>query len=107
MLAYEEKRGFIRMAVQCPAHYRLSGASATAPAVAEDLSGNGIALLTEQAITPGTGLRIEVLPAKSITPPLAAEARVVRCDPLGEGRYRIACALERVLPESEIGPGFP
>ena len=107
MLAYDEKRDFIRMAVQCPARYRLPGAEVPAAALAEDLSGNGIALLTGEPIGPGTELRIEVLPGKAITPPLAAEARVVRCTPFEGNRYRVACSLERVLDEKEIGPEFP
>jgi hypothetical protein len=47
------------------------------------------------------------MPGKSITPPLAAYVKVLRCDPSEDGRYTLACSLVRILEESEHGPDFP
>jgi hypothetical protein len=52
-------------------------------------------------------IALEVMPGKTITPPLSAFVKVVRCTQTEEGHYSLACAIERVLEEHEVGADFP
>ena len=104
---YAEKRDFRRMSVDCPARIRIAGADSRSAAVVKNLSGSGMLILTEQELLPGTQLAVEILPGRDITPPLSAEARVVRVQPKDRGVYNIACRFERILPQDEVGPHFP
>jgi len=107
MIDYSEKRDFLRMSIECPARYRVEGATQVTPAVVQNLSGNGVLLLTEQPLPAASRLALEVLPGKIITPPLAAYVQVIRCDPTAEGSFSVACSIERILSEEEVGPDFP
>jgi hypothetical protein len=108
MVEYAEKRDFIRMPMDCPARVRIAGAEQTTSAIVKNLSSKGILMLFEQEIDPGTQLAVEILPGKTITPPLSAEMRVLRSDPSDDaGNFHIACSIERILSEEEVGPDFP
>jgi hypothetical protein len=104
---YAEKRGFLRMTIDCPARLRIAGANSRSAAVVKNLSSSGMLILTEQEIYPGTQLAVEISPGKPITPPLSAEARVVRMQSTDTGHYHIACHFERILPQDEVGADFP
>ncbi len=107
MLDYSEKRDFLRMNMECPARFRVDGASRVEKALVQNLSGSGILLLTDQPVEDGSRLAVEVLPGKTITPPLSAYVSVLRCSPSEDGNYSVACTIERVLEEHETGPDFP
>jgi PilZ domain len=107
MIEYSEKRDFLRMSIECPARYRSEGAGQAAAAVVKNISGSGLLLATDQPLEAGALLALEVLPGKTITPPLAAYVRVVRSDSDDQGGYSVACTIERILGEYEVGPGFP
>lgn len=107
MFDYSEKRDFMRMTMGCPARYRPDGADQTESAVVMNLSADGILLQTEKPVAAEIQLALEVMPGKTITPPLSAYVKVLRCSPDDEGNYTLACAIERVLEENEIGPDFP
>lgn len=104
---FAEKRDFIRMHIDCPAQVRITGVEETSSAIVKNLSGTGMLMLCEQAIDPGTHLNIEIMPGKSITPPLSAEMSVLRSYPADGGNFNIACSIERILSEEEVGPDFP
>ncbi len=104
---YAEKRDFLRMPIDCPAQIRIAGSNNTSSAIVKNLSSTGMLMLFEQEIDPGTQLAVEIMPGKSITPPLSAEMSVVRSDPSGAGNFTIACTIDRILSEEEIGPDFP
>ena len=89
MIDYSEKRDFLRMEIECLAHYRLEGAPQAARAIVKNLSGNGVLLLTEQPLAVASRLALEVLPGKVITPPLAAYVQVLRCDPDEDGNFTL------------------
>jgi PilZ domain len=107
MFDYSEKRDFLRMTVDCPGRYRAPGADQVRPAVVRNLSATGVLLLTEEPVAADAELALEIMPGKTITPPLAAFVKVLRCDAGEDGRYTLACAMMRILDESEHGPGFP
>ncbi|AKH21254.1 PilZ domain-containing protein [Sedimenticola thiotaurini] len=109
MRDYAEKRDFYRMAVDCTARYRVKGEQAVQQAMVRDLSASGLQLRTDQELTAGAVLNVEIRPAKEITPPLHAVAKVIRCTPSEEagGGFSIACAIEQMLPVDQVGADFP
>jgi len=90
MLDYSEKRDFLRMQMECPASFRVEGAQELRTAVAQNLSATGVLLVTDQPVDDGVQLALEVMPGKSITPPLSAYVRVLRCSPTEDGDYSVA-----------------
>jgi hypothetical protein len=107
MLDYSEKRDFQRMNMGCPARYRPNGAAQAECAVVDNLSGSGVALITEKAVAPDIQMSLEIMPGKTITPPLSAYVRVLRCDPRDDGNFQVVCTIERILGDAEVGPDFP
>jgi hypothetical protein len=109
MLEYSEKRDFPRMAVECPAQFRLEGSDQVDGAIVKDLSGGGVLLWVDQQVEPGSQLSIVIMPGKHITPPLHAKLEVIRCFPLEEeeGSYAAACSIVQLLDEKEVGASFP
>ena len=107
MNSYAEKRNFLRMSVDCPARFRIAGSDILSAGIVKNLSSSGMLILAEQEVDPGTQLAIEIMPGKTITPPLSAEARVVRTYPTDTGDFNIACCFDRILPQDEVGPNFP
>lgn len=106
---FAEKRDFHRMGIECPARFRIEGAADVSEGMVKNLSAAGLLILSSTEIPPGTQLAVHIVPAQPITPPLAATASVVRSTPAGEGegRFEIACTIERILAEDEAGPDFP
>lgn len=110
MQDYAEKRDFYRMAVDCAARYRVAGADTVLHATVKDLSASGLQLCTDHAVESGVTLNVEIQPGKSITPPLHAVVRVIRCTPAGHDTgcgFALACTIERMLPVEEASPEFP
>ena len=106
MLDYSEKRNFPRMCIDCAARYRVAGSDKVDSAIAKDLSGGGLLLRVENELLAGSRLNIEIRPGKNITPPLYAIAEVLRCD-AGDGEFRAACSIVRMLQENEVPLDFP
>jgi hypothetical protein len=107
MLDYSEKRDFQRMNMGCPARYRPTGAEQTECAVVDNLSSSGVALITENPVAADAVLGLEIMPGKTITPPLSAYVKVLRCEPRDDGNYLLVCTIERILSDEEIRPDFP
>lgn len=98
MLNYREKRNYPRMEIECPASFRVV-AGEGGGAIVKNLSGGGLLMWIDHQIAPDTVLQIDIKPISEITPPMAAEVRVLRCTPLaeGEGSFAVACEIARVL----------
>ena len=107
MLHYNEKRDFQRMPMDCPVRFRIKDNETLLIGIVKNLSSSGLLFITEEEIPPGTQLALEILPSKSITPPLAAMAHVIRSDVDSSGDYLIACGIDRIFEEHETGAGFP
>ncbi len=109
MRDYAEKRDFYRMAVDCAARYRVKGGDTVQQATVRDLSASGLQLRTDQELASGAILNVEIRPAREITPPLHAVAKVIRCTPSEEsgGGFSIACSIEQMLPVDQAGADFP
>ncbi|MCB1760816.1 MAG: PilZ domain-containing protein [Gammaproteobacteria bacterium] len=106
MLDYAEKRDFPRMCIDCATRFRVAGDAQVVSCVAKDLSSSGLMLRSGQELPAGTQINVEIRPGKNITPPLYAEAEVVRCDQEGED-FAVACVILRMLPEEEVPLDFP
>jgi hypothetical protein len=104
---YIEKRDFYRMVVDGEVKYRIEGESQVSSAKVMNLSNSGLLMAADREITSGTKMTIAIIPGQAITPPLMADALVIRCDSAGSGQYHIASTIERILAESDTGPDFP
>ncbi|MCU7811135.1 MAG: PilZ domain-containing protein [Candidatus Thiodiazotropha sp. (ex Notomyrtea botanica)] len=104
---FAEKRHFHRMGIECLAQFRIQGAADVAEGKVKNLSAAGLLLIAPQEINPGTQLAIHIVPEQAITPPLSATVNVVRSSPADAGNYEIACAIERILTQDEIGDDYP
>jgi hypothetical protein len=102
-----EKRDFYRMVVDGDVRYRVDGESQVSTGSVKNLSNSGLLMISDRDISPGTKMTIAIVPGHAITPPLLADARVIRCDSGDSNTYNIACTIERILAESDTGPDFP
>ncbi len=98
MHEYDEKRGYPRIHIECPARFEVVG-QRTGGAIVKNLSGGGVLIWIEQELVADTALKIEIKPVNDITAPLYAELRVVRCTPVAEaaGSFAVACKIRRIL----------
>lgn len=98
MIDYSEKRGYIRMPVQCPVTVH-DGRGDRMPAETRllDLSASGMRFFCPQSVNEGDRLQITVSPENPITPPLEAEVAVVRCQQIDDG-FDIAASIEEIAP---------
>ncbi|MES9969152.1 MAG: PilZ domain-containing protein [Candidatus Thiodiazotropha sp.] len=102
-----EKRDFYRMAVDGEVRYRLDGESELSAATIKNLSNSGLLMSADRELPPGAKITIAIIPGHTITPPLLAEASVIRSDTVASGHYNVACTIDRILAETDTGPGFP
>ena len=107
MLDYSEKRDYQRMNMGCPARYRPAGAAEALCAVVDNLSSSGVALIAEGAVESGVEMSLEIMPGKTITPPLSAYVKALRSEPREDGKFTLICTIEKILGDAEIGPDFP
>jgi hypothetical protein len=107
MTEYAEKRDYYRMGIDCPAQFRVQGADRVDDGIIKNLSATGLLILAPEEISPGTHLRVRIVPVNSITPPLSANASVLRSQASQAGGYEIACSIDQVLGEDEVGADFP
>jgi hypothetical protein len=95
------------MGIDCPARFRVQGADKVDDGIIKNLSASGLLILAPQEISPGTHLRVRIVPVNNITPPLSANASVLRSEAAPSGGYEIACSIDKILGEEEAGPDFP
>ena len=87
---YTEKRNFFRMNLDCSAEYTINGSGDKKCGVVSDLSGDGISIITDQEVQPGTEVRISIKPENDVTPPLDVVMEVVRCEPKDTENFLLA-----------------
>ena len=102
-----EKRDFYRMAVDGEVRYRIDGESLLSTASIKNLSNSGLLMTADRELAPGAKIIIAIIPGHTITPPLLAEASVIRSDATDSNHYNVACTIDRILAESDTGPDFP
>lgn len=83
---FDEKRDFIRMALDCKIQCKDLASGETFYGHAHDLSGKGLSFDVDREFAPGARLEVRIVPEKALVPPLYAEVEVVRVEPLMAGR---------------------
>jgi len=87
---YSEKRNFFRMNLECNAQYTINGSGEFKAGLVSDLSGDGISIIADQSVEPGTEVRITIKPENDVTPPLDIVMEVLRCEKQGSENYLLA-----------------
>lgn len=90
---YSEKRNFYRMNLDCGAEYSINGSGNRKTGIVSDLSGDGISIIVDQAVEPGTEVRVCIQPENQVTPPLDITMQVVRCEQKDTDSYLLAGSI--------------
>ncbi|MFW2374646.1 MAG: PilZ domain-containing protein [Gammaproteobacteria bacterium] len=90
---YSEKRNYFRMHLDCSMEYSLNGSDEKKTGVVKNLSGEGVSLLIDQKVNPGTEIQMSITPENPITPPLDITVEVLRCDKIDAEGYEIAGSI--------------
>ena len=77
---YAEKRNFFRMNLECKAEYTINGSGNQKSGKVSNLSGDGISIIADQSVDPGTEIRVSIQPENDVTPPLEVVMEVLRCE---------------------------
>ncbi len=96
MLEYDEKRKFIRMAVECDINYKLTDSDQVFNGRCTSLSGAGLSFVADQGFEPGISMEVNVIPESSITPPMTALIEVIRNTKLDSGQYEIGAQITSI-----------
>jgi len=87
---YSEKRNFFRMNLECNAEYTINGSGNQKSGKVSDLSGDGISIIADQSVDPGTEVRVSIQPENNVTPPLDVVMEVIRCEEQDADSYLLA-----------------
>jgi len=87
---YSEKRNFFRMNLECNAQYTINGSGNKKLGKVSDLSGDGISIIADQSVTPGTEVRVSIQPENDVTPPLEVVMEVLRCEEQDADNFLLA-----------------
>jgi len=101
MSEFSEKRDFLRMSLDSTLDYRLEGGGDQKQGRVRNLSARGMLFVAAEAMEPGQELKVVLTPPNPITPPMSANARVLRCDEVeaeqgDERSWLIACEIEQI-----------
>ncbi len=98
MLEYIEKRGFIRMEINCAAKIEFQGIEPV-EAVVKDLSATGMQIWVNSPIPEGCVGTVRIEPDNNLTPPLQADIEIIRCEALADqpNTYAAACTIKQML----------
>ena len=97
MIDYSEKRGFIRMPLNCPVSIRDQQSTRDEIGELIDLSASGVRFHSRHAHDTGARLHLHLAPDYPATPPLEAELSVVRCHEVDNG-FDIAASIDLISP---------
>jgi PilZ domain-containing protein len=87
---YSEKRNFFRMNLECIAEYTINGSGNQKSGKVSDLSGDGISIIADQSVKPGTEVRVCIQPENKVTPALEIVMEVLRCEEQNTDSYLLA-----------------
>lgn len=95
--SYEEKRDFIRVAVDCEVALRIPVNGRRFTGVGKNLSGGGVLFYTDELLAPGDQLEIHIESRQSVLSVLDATIEVIRVEPVTDGtRYAVGGAIRHV-----------
>ena len=93
---YAEKRDFIRMFINAPVDFRISGAEDWTKGTGINLSGGGLSFKTDQPLSESDKVEIKLHPVTEVTPPLEARVTVIRIDEHEDGELLISAKIDRI-----------
>ena len=98
---FAEKRDYIRMFIDAPVEFCLSGKDEWHKGLAKDLSGGGLSFVTELELNPGQSVIIRLEPVTPVTPPLEAKVTIIRAVADGNGQYEVSSRIEQILDTNQ------
>ena len=87
---YSEKRNFFRMNLECNAEYTINGSGDIKAGTVSNLSGDGISIVADESVTPGTEVKVSIKPDNDVTPSLEVIMEVIRCEQQDNDNYLLA-----------------
>ena len=94
---YDEKRGFIRMPVDCEISLEDKASGKRFQASARNLSASGVSFRTDQPLQPGDRLEMHIEAHQALLSVLDASIEVLRVEPSDDGRSCTAgCLITRL-----------
>jgi len=93
MSDFAEKRGFLRMPIDCELSFSPVGGSENYEGKVVNLSSGGILFTSARSFDVGSRLEIVLTPGNSVTPPMQARVTVARVD-AADGSHLIACRID-------------
>ena len=95
MVDSSDTRDFIRVSVECELVFKKTGDDAVYTTKTRDLSASGVSFFTDQQLSVGDELEVNIKPANKLTPPLYAIAEVIRAELVTPPpTYEIACHIK-------------
>lgn len=92
-----ENRLFPRVQARCPVVYRVAGTARRMVAISTDFSATGVKMVCKQAVAVQAEIEIEFKPGSNkIIPAVLAQGTVLRCEPVGQDEFLVACRFIRV-----------
>lgn len=92
---YEEKRDFIRMQMNSIAKLSVNGADPI-DVTCQDLSANGISLISHQPVQTGLEVSIKVPSPNAQFQAMTSTGRVIRCDKINDSQYQIGVEITSI-----------
>jgi len=92
----EERRRVLRMGLDCPARCRLPETGEELEVRVLDLSSEGVGLVFDRSLAPGSRFELRIVPERSLVPPLHALAEVVHVH-AGESGCRTGARILQIL----------
>jgi len=93
---YSEKREFIRMFINAPVDYAITGSDDWKSGIGKDLSGGGLSFMTQDSLSEGDKVDVKLRPMSPVTPPLEAKVTVIRVDADEDGNNTISTKIDRI-----------
>ncbi|MBT4836326.1 MAG: PilZ domain-containing protein [Methylococcales bacterium] len=100
---FSEKRNYIRMYAETKVEFRViqpaNNDNTMHTGISIDISGDGVQFTTDHLVEQGNLLDIKITPEKPTTPPLDAEAEVIRVIKTdNENEYSVATKFTKIKP---------
>jgi hypothetical protein len=95
MIAYAEKRDYLRMAIDCSFRFTVVDDHRQHQGKVINLSSRGILFTSKQRLETGTLLDIVLAPSHPTTPPMHAKAEVARVTG-NRLFYEVACRIKKI-----------
>ena len=94
---YSEKRDFIRMFINAPVDFAITGTDDWKSGVGTDLSGSGLSFTSEHGLSEGDKVNVKLHPITPVTPPLEANVTVIRADQIEGGKFTISTKIDNIV----------